>query len=327
MIVQDSLPKKTKIQESIEKELSITQPDIVDPTEKILKKLALDVLKVKEWFDQGAIIDSNQDRIDGEYYQAEKKFNSLKIKLDSLKDMLKQLTEYQAWIFWLFRGAIKNDDHDRRLKDFYDAKRYIGFLYADTVLENCINNRLEIDCLEYLKKEYLEYLAVLSAEEYVRFKAYFYWLNKNNRTIDNNERRMKADYFEALEYIHNTMWNCKHDDPKKFMMECKNINIIKEYFSVADHATVKKGKTSTGKRLQYEKPSDINEFVDEFYNGLQNAFKNNSINEKEISNILNIIYKNYHVPNMLEFILKCFLCTYITVEDYNKIRKKYGVCR
>ncbi|HBR17090.1 MAG TPA: hypothetical protein DD725_05715 [Deltaproteobacteria bacterium] len=310
------------LQASVPKICSELTNTIDEKVKLIFSDIALKIILMYEWITGGAKNDDNKQRIDTEYYSAAKSRD--KIIGKPRRDALKELTEHQAFIFWFYKGSIKDNNIERMRNDYYDGKRYVGFLIADKLIEGCKQNQLDDDCLGYLKEEYFEYLVALSVEEYIRIKAYYNWGNKNK--ISNNDLfRMNSDYYNAMECLHNTFWNCKGRTPELFL-DLGGMKLIKGYLLNIDKYKlniIKKAKNFAGKRLNYEISSESNEFVDKFYKLIQDASKGIDIRYDEIFGLLNLVYEDDHVPNMLEFILRCFFCTYITRDVHNIIRESH----
>ncbi|TAN43883.1 MAG: hypothetical protein EPN22_08765 [Nitrospirae bacterium] len=317
------------VNEKINKELQGMMPQALEEltelvrniTKKILSDVAMKVTAVFEWLNKGKTINDDADRMKREWRQAEKRKDTILEK--PLKEALKDLCEIQAGIFWIFRGRIENHDEERKKKDYHDAKRHIGFLIADAIIEGCKANTLGDDCLSYLKEEYFEYLIALSLEEYIRIKSYFNW-QKGGGIANDDRTRMNSDYFNAMECIHNTMWNCKERTPELFLGQ-ESMELVRKFFSQIEKkrlAEIINAKINTGQRLNFVNSRTVNDFVDRYYSSLQKAL-NVQVSSTDIFALLGLLYADHHIPNMLDFILRCFLCTYTTTDEHNSIRNYY----
>ncbi|TSA11331.1 MAG: hypothetical protein D4R73_04035, partial [Deltaproteobacteria bacterium] len=291
-----------------------------------LEWLAMQVLKTKEWLDAGGIVDIDTDRMRGDYFRAKEQSN--KIVKGPLDEALRRLTKDQAHVFWLFRGAIENNDEERIKNDYHDSERYIGFLIAERLVERCMTKKLRAEDAFYLKNDHCKYLQNLSLEEYIKIKAYFYW-HYRGRIVDDNATRIKADDHDAFVYVHNTMWNCRERSPKACPSR-ESMQLINGYLldlcKEEQLAKIKDMKISTAKRLNLDiREHDVEKFVGAFYQQwLQKALKGDIIiKEHIVQDLLDCFYACSCIPNMLEFVLRCFLCTHIQTEAHNEIRKTY----
>ena len=290
--------------------------DHLDPlTERVLESMGTTIVAKLYWRERGGIIDNNKSRMDSDWDEAKKQVHEKMKK--PLHLFLGELTYAQAKLFWYLRGSI-NDNNIKRIEDdYHDAKRHIGFLLAEMLLNHCVYENKDVECLDSIRRAYIDYLIAISMEEYMRIKAYLLWQD-GDRIRDANKLRMDADYYRAMESVEQAMVNCKNRKPESFKgKEC--IEYIAEYFKSRDQEemhTIKKAKMSSGERLKYDVSPQVREYVEAFYDLLKHAFVNATAPDKEeIYRIIKNYYRDYHVPNMLEFIMRCFLCTYVEQKE------------
>ncbi|MGD0584691.1 MAG: hypothetical protein ABSA86_02800, partial [Oryzomonas sp.] len=225
-------------------------PEHEDICNSLIRFTAEQILPYAEWLNNGAIRDENQSRQDNDFISAMSNFESYISQLP-LREQLKELVNHQAHIFWSCRGAIQDNNIDRIDTDYFDAKRYFGFLIADTMINKCLNGELEFICFNYIKEEFVDYLKVISVEEYIRIRAYLNWINEES-FIDSNKDRIDSNYFEAINTIHNSMWNCRERITSASFMSEETKRVLENYLNGSDTSEVISGKRTTGKRLKYE---------------------------------------------------------------------------
>ena len=203
-----------------------------------------------------------------------------------------------AWarIFWINRGAIKDNNFDRMRVDFLDARRTICFLVADAILENFLNG-YPFEIPEY----YFPYLSRISLQEYKDIKAYTIWEGKGE-TIDDNIERMNRDYLEGCSII----------PAKKLMVGREKPHIsdkfIKYINTVAEDDKIKLVERKAYWRFcaGFEDHKDnwykANDYVDNFYSYAKNALIQGHDNVP--IDYFEIVFENNHIANMFE---TCFL--------------------
>lgn len=283
---------------------------------ELIDFLAMKVMPFLYWLKNGAIVDDNETRMVSDFLTASDEYKNSMIKLP-LSEQLKQLVEYQAKIFWLCRGAKYDNNFERINTDYYDAKRYVGYLIADTMIHKCLNGELEGDCFSYISEEFIDYLKVISVEEYIRTTSYFSWLKNKGAIINNDRHRMDNDYFEALQNIYNSMVHC--NDTGDVKLSDKTVKLVTD-FAKSDVKRVIAGKKTTISRLQCKAEPDG--FVNHYYCSLGKSLEDNLEPEK-VARLLRLLYENNHIPNMLEFIFRCFLCRHVSVERHQSIRADF----
>ncbi|MDA8240884.1 MAG: hypothetical protein M0Z67_11025 [Nitrospiraceae bacterium] len=299
--------------------------DIRKRTDDMIRLLALEVKRRKEWAIDGFRLDNDSCVMEKHHLAAEEEMD--KIMNLPLSDRLKIITEDQAYIYWLKKGAVQNYDKGRMDNDYYDGKRYIGFLLAESIIEACKRNELGEDCLDYLHVDFFEYLRCITLEEYIRIRAFLAW-ERDGGMENNDHDRMTSDYYSSMDCVQNTMWNCKGRRTEQLMKK-KSMHLIRSYFLALNREqlrVIKEAKIYAGNRLNIEISREVNGFVDEFYEALQTALKGETLSRKVVEDLLSSLYANSHVVNMLEYMLRCFLCTFIDGDIHNLIRSKHRKC-
>lgn len=243
----------------------------------------------------------------------------------SVKSQLEKLVKLQANIYYALRKGGDDDDN------YHDAKRYITYLLIEKILKKCYPNSEIDNCYIFVDKDLIDYFNSLTLEEYIRIKAFFKWVKANNYNPTTDISIDRNYYFEALNEIDNIKINCK----RKQVFSGKVVNHlstdIKKYLTEKKLKKIIKGKRYTIKRLQLRKPDEINaildmkEFMRNFYNSLKNAILHDiKPNKESVTKVVEIFYKNTHIPNMLEYLFKCYFCSFLSNEEHESLRKKYG---
>lgn len=262
-----------------------------------------------------------------EYKRSEEECHSFFEEM-SLKERLSFLTEKQAKLFWYFKGSPKIQSPEQEKDDYYNAKRYIGFLLAESLLKVCTNRSKKCATI-YLQADFVEYLQSITVEEYLRFKAYLKWHTRNNDTLIHKDNgKDKVDYFNSLNYLDNTMINCKEKECNEnlpfwltFLNNYKTMNKAEVISHIAN------AKLNSLKRLT---PSynemQIHKFVNNYYGDYVEWIeqKGERQNTNTLENIVQSIYSQPYAINMLEYISKCPILCQIARDIHNNYRQKTG---
>ncbi len=275
---------------------------------EIYSTFATRILATRIWIGKGCPSLHDGDRQLQEWAAAEKWFAEL-LQLP-LQESLQVVNDNLAHLLWHYRGRKDDDNHERRQADYFDAKRLLGFMLTEAILNECSPNRSSPECLPYLRKEFIDYLVSLSVEECIRFRAYFDW-EKKGASQSGDVERMNADYIRALDEIQKTMRNCRGRSPQEYM-QLKNASVVLDYVSSIDSSrikAIKKAKKFAGVRLSYLREPSVEKYVDSFYSLLQRTGQDP--NAEDIEEVIRALGADNHIPNMLEFVLRCLLCTYI----------------
>ena len=202
-----------------------------------------------------------------------------------------------AWakILWIERGAIEDANTTRIQDDYLDARRIVGFILADHILESC-NNGICPELPEY----YYEYLNALSVDEYKKNKAYVIWEN-NGRIVDEDKERIARDYYEACSLL---PWK------QTAAYKCQATIIEPLLAYIKDKKKVNKSKISRRKAYWAYLAGDANEsrcinvadeYVDEFYDHASNSLDSNNSDDSDLSKDLYHLVKGHnHIANMFE---------------------------
>ena len=216
-----------------------------------------------------------------------------------LKRELEMFTMVWATLLWHERGCIEDGDINREKVDFMDAKRFVGFLVGDQVLENFVEEK-SFPIPDY----YFDYLNSLSVDEYKKIKAYLIW-QKGGKIRDNNYDRQREDYLKACCFL-------------------PNEELIKEKGRVTPTKTLTKYVTDTNRvnksliknRKAYwcymlgctDQPAnycEAHQYVESFYDNAKPALVKG--HDKVQPDYFHLVHENHHLANMFE---ACFL-TYI----------------
>jgi hypothetical protein len=236
-----------------------------------------------------------------------------------LSFILNNLVEKQARIFWHINGCMQDNNFKRIDDDWFNAKRFIGFMIAEHLIECCQDRK----CAKILlHPEYKEYLNCLSIEEFLRHRAYFIWhdRNINNEWNGKNADRRQDDYFEAEKNIKGVFRNCNGESCNSE----KNITFwhisMGNFQRDEDTAKIISGKKNRLYRLFNEHSAcstKIKKYVESYYWNVEEFITTGKTAEPDIFNkIIESVNEEYSVSNMLEYISKCALLCNLTQETH-----------
>lgn len=294
--------------------MSCNKPSGLQETENAVESItsyaefAIELLAFRVWIDKGCPEHQSFDEQLIDLLQAEGTLaRSLR---GSLKASLQMVTEKLAGIIWHFRGRQVDTDYNRVNNDYHDAKRLLGYLLADRIIQDCLLPKGEErrDCLVYLREEFMPYLVCLSLEEFVRFRAYFIW-DQAGRPVDGDAR---IHYFQALNEVQRTMRNCSLRGPAEFS-KLPNSKVLLNYLAKTAYdnlEAIKNAKANAGVRLEFSVWRDAGGFVDRLYGMLGKHQSWTNLSPDQVCEVIRVYRENTHVPNMFEFLARCALCTY-----------------
>jgi hypothetical protein len=290
---------------------------------KILRDVGTNIFASRKWWIGGAQRDGDLNRMKEDWKNGEKQADEQLAPPKEIGEILEGLVDCQASLFWMFRGAKKDNDRERQDNDYFDAKRHMGFLIAEKIIENCLKNEKDkTNCFEFLNADYMEYLASISIEEFIRTKAYLLWGAKKNWEPTTDQSEIDEYYYKVQNVIEEPGKKCCQKKPgeisKKFHKD------VKEYFRSLDDeaiARIKSGKIHTDSRLNINHPRDVDEYTELFYREVKHAIQKQKLPKEKAQKILKLMYTNTDIPNMLEHFLRCYVCSFIKEEQHNKLRK------
>lgn len=204
-----------------------------------------------------------------------------------------------ARLLWHERGCIEDGDINREKTDFMDARRFVGFLVAEQVLENFVKEK-SFPIPDY----YFDYLNSVSVDEYKKIKAYMIWMNKG-AIRDGNYERQREDYMKACTFLPN-------EELIKKKGRATPSKTIAEY--VTDTDRVNKNKIQnrkaywcymSGSTDQVANHCEAHQYVESFYDNAKPALVKG--HDKVQPDYFHLVHGKHHLANMFE---ACFL-TYL----------------
>lgn len=305
------------------------RPILYASCDKFMGEIATKVWATSKWvFNRNATPEINKDIELAEYYETIYELQK-KYKNWTTENVLKDVNEALAHLFWYFNRKQNNQTKEEQDDDYYDAKRYLGFLLADMILRQCSENHKCPD--KFLRPEYIEYLRSVSIEEYVKHNAYLRWHERNKDTYIKDSEKQVSDYLHGVGFLDNTMINCKG---KKCTQNIKAWSSIIGESDYKHYATllkpITKAKTYTLNRLNdkddiQEQIKDIKHFVNEFYPQVLGWLMEGKEPDRVIINkIVDNMYGKSKVTNMFEFILKCSILCHLKFKEHTQSRAKHG---
>jgi len=222
-----------------------------------------------------------------------------KNKVDKISNqlMLGMINQRQAKI-------IDKTQHNGGYDHYYDAKKYIQFIYADMLIEKCKytqkqtgkNNTCPLFFLSCFP-EYIEFLDKLTIHEFIKYKAFLRWKNTQKDEPEYN-------YYLELENLEKCSWNyCPnlHEEWTKVMrsvlLNRGNIETKIEQIKADNHKT------------RHDKRSII--FL---YKNLDKLTLGKKISKKETEKLVDFFWDKEGLKTntitMLEFLLRCPVIKY-----------------
>lgn len=307
--IDEELSANHTILENIQSEIDV---DLSHITRDIFLQLATKIWACSNWvFQYNSPKNQSQETQESDWNTAQNICKE-KYKNMPLGDALEDLTKKQAELFWFDKNCPQFQSESQELDDYFNGKRFVAYLIADILLENCRNN----NCAKVLlQKEYVEYLKILSVEEFLRHKAYLIWVEKCNNVSAFCWGTSKQDFNSALHSFDDLLTNCK----KHNCSSDENAKIwLHAPISSDDKDRIIRGKKNAIKRIWNDAnlfSQEVETFVDQFY-GHYIKFLNNAgtSDYTVLHSIINQIDKKLSVVNMFEYISKCALKCFLTHE-------------
>ncbi len=271
-------------------------------------------------FSHHAPIDQNIERQNIEWDTAKKECKK-KYQPMSLDDALEDLTLQQARLFWYFKGCPENQPKKKELDDYYNGKRWLAYLITDSLLQNCkIKNCAKV----LLQKEYVDYLKILSVEEFIRSKAYLIWDHRCKEQFCYGWGTTVQDFKKASNFLDGLLENCydhKCDSKENIIFLDKVPDYLPE--TVKEIITGKKGAIN---RIWDESNpffQEVESFVDDYYKHYGKLISMNKIKDYSIFHkIIGSLDDKLSVVNMFEYISKCVLKCFLLIETNDILSRK-----
>lgn len=242
-----------------------------------------------------------------------------KEKTPSLEELIREMINRQAEVIW-WRRVVNGTDpgYSQYLyeRDRWEAKRYIAYLFFEELRENCVHRGICPDFGLSLKGQaVIDLLKSLTVEEYCKIKGYLAFLNRKQNAGRAAYGLEHNDYMLAMKDLDSSFLNCNCHVKKQFTADAQKIVIVK------DCEKIKAAKYNTRDRLGHIDPSVVEDFVDRYCAFIQDIFSRN-VQRKDAVDLLAALYHNSNskIINMVEFILKCLIASYVDEKIHSKIR-------
>jgi hypothetical protein len=232
---------------------------------------------------------------------------------------LRSVVLNQADLLWRYKGTPENQTKEQQVNDYYNAKRYVGFIIAHRIFESCAASR----CLFTLMPQpCIEYLQAITLEEFVRYKAYHLYLERieSDEPAGGNEY---SDYHNAMGFLDQVANKtcAQENQPDK---ECL-VKIFKQAKHFDSLDLIERAKQNTLVRLGSTSHfNSIKGYIDNVYGVIRMIEHGDSISPDTISKAIHDLYAIASITNVLEFALKCYLLPFLSPATHNDIRNKYG---
>jgi hypothetical protein len=240
---------------------------------------------------------------------------------------LLNLTRTQTRLFMLQNNLPvppKDRALDKKFPDnFYSAKRYIGYLIALRLLDDCGKgdkcpfSRIPSECVEYLQS--------LSVEEFVKTKAYLIWRDRTPVGVASEASQADEDYRTAEEYLDQRASGACCVRKAEKLDRIRRMVTAAQYFD--DWPRILAAKVASFKRRfpNAVVPEDtIDRYVGILYSSMKALLADVRPSKEEAMASVRALYCHVKHTNMFEFIFKCSLVGELSHDEHNKIRSALG---
>lgn len=228
----------------------------------------------------------------------------------------------QANIVWRYNGYRRDQSAEQMLDDQKEAKRYLGYLVADDLLQRLQDQN---ECPEMLlSTERMRYLVPLSVEEFARNRAYFLY---RERLWCQAAGSAEEDYQQVLEEL-NTFLSALLARPRT--ERCKKCRpALFDRHQLCDRArttvgSIKMAKRFTLKRLRL--PADTERRLAESVEKCTEAFYAWLGNRPAIASVDDIrrdLCRHFAIANMFEYFAICLLIHWTDPDRPHEISQEY----
>ena len=231
---------------------------------------------------------------------------------------LKSIVFSQADLLWRYKGTPENQAKELQINDYHNARRYVGYVIAHRIFESCFLSK----CLFVsLPQPCIEYLQILSLDEFVRYKAYHLY-RERIESGENVKGDEYSDYYNAIGFLDQVMIRtpqCSQHD-----LQC-----VSKIFKLAKHIDnlplIENAKKNTLIRLgRMHLYDSVKGFIDNLYGIVQMIERGDKIPQRLVNKAVRDLYAITSVANVLEFALKCYLLQLLPANTHNNIRNDNG---
>jgi hypothetical protein len=218
--------------------------------------------------------------------------------------------EAHAWLFWKYKGEYLQSDGGQ-LDDYMQAKRYLGYLIAETILAELAEKKSPCP-LKLVSAERAKYLLPLSVEHFLRIRSYFNSIDRRRIAGGNESDRTEDDYETAKEYLHGTVKRLAKAASQR-PSQCNSEKCANEFLQIhgdadPDHrelAHIKIAKRNTLDRLSLQTYSitTVNWYVDGLYHWLEDLSNKRAVHRP--IDLEKAVREYPGMVNMFELLLVC----------------------
>jgi hypothetical protein len=208
----------------------------------------------------------------------------------------------QAHLIWHKNGRRPNDKKGME-DDWFDAKRYIYFLFVDNLLKSCHSgNACPLDSFTLNSAEYMQSLTI---EEFAKFKAYLKWKDRTGGNIYIINSEHSNDYYDSIKYVKKIAAGCdlckrllKNSSPLSTFISSNKFNVDKIETAKCNYLTHK--NKPTNKEI-------VHSYMENYYNVVKEhhkeGFSQNIV--KQLQNQVNAT--SHDVATIFELVLNCYI--------------------
>jgi hypothetical protein len=305
-----------------------TVKSLTEIESEVLRPICTQLAANLRWVIKGKKVDGDLGRMVEDWSEGEEIAKEILARHGGdIASVLRAFVELQANIFWRFRGGTWDDNAKRQQDDYFDAKRHIGYLLSERMIEDCIlrKSSAEKACLPLLAEEFIPYMVILPVEEFIRIKAYLLWaMDRAWQPIEGGEERDKYYYVvqRVLEYA---LTPCRRKDEELIAEHLPSV--IREHFKHADNAEIRRvmvAKIISDARLNIRYSDDIESYTMRFYEFAKQILSQEEPDGEAAETVLNLMYKSPTIPNMFECLLRCCLCSCVDSTRHVQIRARHN---
>ena len=238
-----------------------------------------------------------------------------------LQQLIQEMIKKQAEVIWWRRVTDGKDpgfNPDLYAQDGWEAKRYVAYLFFEGIRKSCFEEGICPDfAINAIGKEIIDLIKSLTIEEYCRIKGYLFFLRERDKYGEGAYGFDEGNYLSAMNDLDKTFLNCNHRTTKRM---CDDFVKLMD-----DEEKIKKAKYSPRDRIGHIDQEAIKEFVDRYYSFIRKVVSND-IDHQEAEKVLVDLYhkSNSKIINMMEFLLKCMIASYVDEKVHFKIRLDSG---
>jgi hypothetical protein len=225
-----------------------------------------------------------------------------RILKSSQNDTFEDIVDMQAYIGWFIK-LCPDQSIDKQMDDLCNGKRYVAFLIADGLFRKCRESHCcPLDALG-ANKAVIRLLQSLSIEEFIRYKAYLIWHDRNMIRNDNT-KDSNTDYFIVLGDLIEMMRGCLYHQRTR---TANHLRRVIECADLPNTSEIKSAKLFRIRNLPGGRSDALEVHLDGFYSSIRTILNVNTPNNNPVIPVYPIGLNPY-IVNMFEYFLGGVTC-------------------